>query len=204
MSNFNTFRDTMARLNELKEVQNEQIKKLPYFWYYVVVNSSWAERLLSNNTDREVLQYLRDITITHVKSEKVKHTILEHEDTLLVGFVVTFQFNPNPYMNKTTLTKEVKYNLNPTNNPITCVANSGIEMTDLYYERLGKNDSFFDFFDIFDDEAMEEIEKIDIDICKKIAKESLPFALEYFLAIESSQYEKEEEEQYDDYEEYYD
>ncbi|EKE39041.1 hypothetical protein ENUP19_0257G0023 [Entamoeba nuttalli] len=206
---FNVFKDTMERWLEFHQQQKKEIMNIKYYWYFVVKNSSWISELNPSTLDYEVLEYLTDISISNIHSKIVPHTILPEEQTLLIGYTLSFEFKQNPYMNKTFLTKEITYNINETNYPTCTIVNSGTEMTDLYYDKLKKNKSFFDFFEIFDDDVMEEIALVDMKICKKIVKETLTFSYQYFERLneesisEEDDYGEEDDDYYYDDDDYY-
>ncbi|EDR26786.1 hypothetical protein EDI_252510 [Entamoeba dispar SAW760] len=203
---FNVFKDTMERWLEFHQQQKKEIMNIKYYWYFVVKNSSWISELNPCALDYEVLEYLTDISISNIHSKIVPHTILPEEQTLLVGYTLSFEFKQNPYMNKTFLTKEIMYNINETNYPTCTIANCGTEMTDLYYDKLKNNKSFFDFFEIFDDDVMEEIALIDMKICKRIVKETLTFSYQYFERLNEESISEEDDygEEDDYYDDYYD
>ena len=104
-------------------------------------------------------------------------------------------------MEKLDLEKTFSFNVNENNYPIVDIQNCGIHMTEKFYNQLGDRDSFFDFFADDEDETEENVEmrnKFDIEICKHIVFDILPFSFEYFKIVNEEFDEEGEDDDYDD------
>ncbi|KAL7721922.1 Nucleosome assembly protein [Entamoeba marina] len=200
-----TFEDSMKVLMDHHKNQQKIIKQsLPLFWYFAVMNSGWIQTLNPSKVDKKVLRYLNDITIDNFHSSVITHPLIPLQKTLRVGYSITFTFDPNPYTNKNSFSKSIEYNLRDDLERDIVVNNSGFEGTDEFWDELGDRDTMFDFFEIFDEEDLDDVAALDLGVCEKISKETLPFAFDYFQVINSFNDNVEEEEDEEDYDDYYD
>lgn len=200
---FKIFDGSIKAYKTHHEEQKPLISKLPNYWMYVIKNSDWIRDIPLSNVDIEVLKYLADVDIIKFQKKEIEHTILKDQTTIAVDITIQFTFKPNKYMHKLELQKSFTFNLNENNYPITDVTNSGIDMTDLFYNQLGSKDTFFDFFEFDDeeddDDTIEQRRDFDLDICKKMFFDMVPFSFEYFRMIEE---EEDDDDGYDDYDDY--
>ena len=198
---YDTYKATLDKYNTFHQEQKQHISQLPNYWLYVIQNSDWSKEIPISEIDYFVLKNLEDISITQINKKEVPHSILQNETTIIMEVTIQLTFKPNKFMEKLVLEKTFSFNVNENNYPIIDVKNSGIEMTDTFYNQLGENDSFFNFFavdddDEVDDEGNESRKRFDINVCKIIIFDILPFSFEYFKIV--NEVDSEEEDDFDD------
>ena len=190
---------TLNKLIEFLNNQKQYIQQLPLFWNYVIINSGWLEELMENDIDYEILENLIDVSISDIERIEKDHSVFKNEKANFLKLKITFTFKPNKYMKKLELTKTVTFNVDEAFYPNFEIVNSGVEMSDDYYEEVEGGKSFFDFFqdgnEFMDEDELDEYKELEIDICKQIIFDTLPFAFEYFCQINEVE---DDDDDYDD------
>lgn len=210
---YNIFNSSIKAYHEHHENQKRLIEQLPNYWMYVIKNSDWIRDMNLANVDIEVLKFLSDVDIVKFEKKEIQHTILEDQTTIAVDITIQFTFKPNKYMRQLVLQKSFTFNLNENNYPIKDATSSGIDMTDLFYDQLGSHQSFFDFFEDDDeeddDDTLAQRRDFDLEICKKMFFDMVPFSFEYFKMIDEGDddydeddYDDRYDDRYDDYDDY--
>ena len=82
---------------------------LPYFWYFVIMNSNGAAQTPPTDADAHVLQYLTRVSVTDLDAREIAHSYVSDERSLRVRYTVACDFAPNAYLALPRLTKTIEF-----------------------------------------------------------------------------------------------